>query len=84
MALAALNYSRICHIYNVYGGINRGINKKEGAILRYFDVHNILMFVTWILPHLTARGFVSNQLEVEFLTNQKLAWRKFEIQDPKI
>jgi len=63
MALAALNYSIICHIYNVYGGINRGINKKEGAILRYFDVYNILMFVTWILPYLTARGFVSNQLE---------------------
>ena len=50
MALAALNYSRICHVYNVYGGINRGINKKEGAILRYFDVYNILKFVTWILP----------------------------------
>ena len=50
MALAALNYSRICYIYNIYSGINRGVNKKEGAILRYFDVHNILKFVTWILP----------------------------------
>jgi hypothetical protein len=47
MALATLNYSRI---YYIYSGINRGINKKEGAILGYFDVHNILMFVTWILP----------------------------------
>jgi len=46
MALAALNYSRICYIYNIYSGINRGVNKKEGAILRYFDVYNILMFVT--------------------------------------
>ena len=46
MALAALNYSRICHICNIYGGINRGINKKEGAILRYFNVYNILIFVT--------------------------------------
>ena len=60
MALATLNYSRICHIYNVYSSINRGINKKEGAILRYFDVYNILMFVTWILPQITARSFVSN------------------------
>jgi len=50
MALIAFNYSRICHTYNVYSGINRGVNKKEGAILRYFDVHNILMFVTWTLP----------------------------------
>ena len=58
MALAALNYSRICYVYS---GINRGINKKEGAILGYFDVHNILMFVTWILPQLTARNFFSNQ-----------------------
>jgi len=41
MALAALNYSRIYHIYNIYSGINRGVNKKEG---------DILMFVTWILP----------------------------------
>jgi hypothetical protein len=50
MALAALNYSRICYIYNVYSSINRDINKKKGAILRYFEVHNILKFVTWILP----------------------------------
>jgi len=46
MALATLNYSRICHIYNIYSGINRGVNKKEGAILGYFDVYNILIFVT--------------------------------------
>ena len=50
IALAILNNSRVCHIYNVYSGINRGVNKKEGVILRYFDVHNILMFVTWTLP----------------------------------
>jgi hypothetical protein len=53
MALAALNYSRICHIYNIYISINRGVNKKEGAILRYFNVYNIVMFITWILPQLT-------------------------------
>ena len=50
IALTVLNNSRIYHIYNIYSGINRGVNKKEGAILRYFDVHNILMFVTWSLP----------------------------------
>ena len=38
IALAALNCSRICHVYNVYSGINRGVNKKESAILRHFDV----------------------------------------------
>jgi hypothetical protein len=37
---------------------------------------DVLKFVTWILPQLTARTF--------FLTNEKLAWREFEIQDPKI
>ena len=42
IALTALNNSRIGYIYN---SINRGINKKEGAILRYFDVYNILIFI---------------------------------------
>ena len=46
MAPAALNPSRIYYIYNIYSSNNRGVNKKEGAILRYFGVHNILMFVT--------------------------------------
>ena len=50
MVLTVLNYSKICHIYYIYSGINRGVNKKEGVILRYFDVYNILMFITWILP----------------------------------
>ena len=35
MALAALNYSRIYYIYNIYSGINRGVNKKEGNILMF-------------------------------------------------
>ena len=45
IVLTALNYNRICYIYNIYSGINRGVNKKEGVILRYFNVYNILMFV---------------------------------------
>ena len=45
MALAILNYSRIYYIYNIYSSINRGINKKEGVILRYFNIYNILIFV---------------------------------------
>ena len=57
MALAALNYSRIYYIYNIYSSINRGVNKKEGAILGYFDVYNILIFVIYILPQLTACTF---------------------------
>ena len=48
IALTTLNYSRICYIYNIYSGINKGINKKEGAILRYFNVYNILIFIMWI------------------------------------
>jgi hypothetical protein len=46
MALATLNHSRIYYIYNIYSSINRGINKKESVILRNFNVHNILIFVT--------------------------------------
>ena len=61
MALAILNYSRIYYIYNIYSGINRGVNEKEGVILEYFNVYNILMFVTWILLQLTTCKF--------FLTN---------------
>ena len=34
------------------------------------------MFVTWILLQITARSFISNQLEAGLA--------KFEIQDPKI
>ena len=49
IALTALNYSRIYYRYNIYSGINRGVNKKEGEILRYFNVYNILIFITWIL-----------------------------------
>jgi len=45
IVLAILNYSRIYYIYNIYSGINRGVNKKEGVILRYFNVYNILMFI---------------------------------------
>ena len=41
MAPTTLNYSRICHIYNIYSSNNRGVNKKKGAILRYFNFHNI-------------------------------------------
>jgi hypothetical protein len=32
----------------------------------------------------TAPKFFSNQLEASLATNQKLAWRGFEIWDPKI
>ena len=49
MAPTALNSSRIRYIYNIYSSNNRGVNKKEGVILRYFNVHNILIFVMWIL-----------------------------------
>ena len=45
IVLTTLNYSRIYYVYNIYSGINRGINKKEGVILRYFNIYNILMFV---------------------------------------
>ena len=60
MALAILNYSRIYYIYNIYSGINRGVNKKEGMILEYFNVYNILIFITWILLQLTTCNFFSN------------------------
>ena len=50
MAPAVLNFSKIRHVYNIYSSNNRGVNKKKGTILRYFNIHNILMFVTWILP----------------------------------
>ena len=66
MALTALNYSRICHIYNIYSSLNRGVNEKESTILGYFDIYNILTFVTWILPQLTAYNF--------FVTNKKPAF----------
>ena len=29
----------------IYSGINKDVNKKEGAILRYFNIYNILKFI---------------------------------------
>jgi hypothetical protein len=49
IALAVLNCSRVCHIYNIYSSINKSVNKKEGTILKYFNIYNILIFVIWIL-----------------------------------
>ena len=38
-ALAALNYSKVCHIYGIYSGINKDINKVVNKKVRvYFDV----------------------------------------------
>ena len=75
IALTALNYNRICHTYNIYSGINRGVNKKEGVILEYFNVYNILIFITQILLQLTIYTFF-NQSEASLA--------RFEFQDPKI
>ena len=49
MVLIALNCNKICYVYNIYSSINKGINKKKDAILKYFNVYNILIFITWIL-----------------------------------
>ena len=60
IALTAYNYSRICHIYNIYSGINRGVNKKEGVILRWFNIYNILIFVTGLYRISFRQGGVEN------------------------
>ena len=39
MALTVFNYSRFCYIYNIYSGVNKNINKKNGVILKYFDIY---------------------------------------------
>ena len=44
IAFATLNYNRICYLYS---GINRGVNKKEGAILGYFDVRYVDSTITY-------------------------------------
>ena len=44
MALVVFNYSRICYVYS---GINRGVNKKEGAILGHFDVYHMNSAITY-------------------------------------
>ena len=63
IAFAAFNCNKICYVYNIYSGINRSVNKKESAILKYFDVYNTLMFVICILPYPTTYKFFSNQLK---------------------
>jgi len=36
MTLTAFNYSRFRHVYDVYGGVNRNINKKERCNIKIF------------------------------------------------
>ena len=74
MALATLNYSKVCYVYGIYSGINREVNKDVNK--KVFWCSNILKFITWILPQLTARKFFSNQSEASLA--------KFEILNPKI
>ena len=47
MALAIFNYSKICYIYNIYSSVNRGVNKKKGAILGYFNIRHIDSAITY-------------------------------------
>ena len=53
MALATLNYSRLCHNYSIYSGINRevnkDVNKKEVYILifQYFEVRHVNSAMTY-------------------------------------
>jgi len=63
-------------IFRMYIIVLIKVSIKEGAILRYFNIYNILMFVTWILPQLTTCSLVFNQLEASLA--------EFEIQDPNI
>ena len=41
MAPATLNYSRLCHDYNIYSNINREVNKD----VKKKKVYNILKFI---------------------------------------
>ena len=40
MALAILNYSRLCHNYSIYNNINKEVNKD----INKKEVYNILVF----------------------------------------
>jgi hypothetical protein len=42
MALATLNYSRLCHNYSIYGGINREVNKDVNKK----EVYNVFVGFT--------------------------------------
>ena len=40
IALTTLNYSRLCHNYSIYSGINRDVNKDVNKK----EVYNVLIF----------------------------------------
>ena len=54
MALATLNYSRLCHDYSIYSDINREVNKDVNKkevydilVFQYFEVRHVSSAMTY-------------------------------------
>ena len=75
MALATLNYSRLCHDYSIYSDINREVNKDVNKkevydilVFQYFEVRHVSSAMTY-----RAHLFL-NQLE----TGLAKAWQSLK------
>ena len=54
MAFTTLNYSRLCHNYSIYNGINKEVNKDVNKkevynvlIFQYFEVRYVSSAITY-------------------------------------
>jgi transcription initiation factor TFIID subunit TAF12 len=50
MALATLNYSRLCHNYSIYSRINREVNKDVNKK----EVYDVLIFQYFKVRHVSS------------------------------
>ena len=75
MALYILNYSRLCHNYSIYSGINRDINKDVNKK----EVYNVLIFQYFKVRHVSSAMTYRAQV---FLSQLETGLAKFEIWNP--
>ena len=77
MALAILNYSRLCHNYSIYSDINREVNKD----INKKEVYNILVFQYFEVRHVSSAMTYRVYL---FLNQLKAGLAKFKIFEPYV
>ena len=81
MALATLNYSRLCHNYSIYSNINREVNKDVNKK----EVYNILVFQYFEVCHVSSAMTYRAHLFFKPIRNRLgKGLAKFEILKPYV
>ena len=81
MALATLNYSRLCHDYSIYSDINREVNKDVNKK----EVYDILVFQCFEVRHVSSAMTYRAHLFFNPIRNRLgTGLAKFEILEPYV